>query len=241
MNEINYSPPVNPIPANIDPTKPPMIVQPSSKTPWIKIFMGIVPVFAFVVTGIISFSMINNSRQKLTYQSSAKENVTKPKTNQYATLLPEASSSGCVLSLRYDATESASLKDEAKTELTKIKSRLENNEKGEDLLFEILNGQTKVQKDALDKERSTNRDAYLAKLKTLIGPFSKFQPENSPNFCFKNTKEINDKLTVFFYNLNPDFQTNFVKTAILRTSEPFQIYKSTQSGKTDYGWMLISK
>jgi hypothetical protein len=84
MDSMPFSSPVTPMPGNLEPTKPPVIQQSSSFTPapppsnssnapWMKIFMGIVPLFVFVVTGIISFSIINNKQQTLTYQSKAAE------------------------------------------------------------------------------------------------------------------------------------------------------------------------
>jgi hypothetical protein len=264
MDQTPFSTPVTPIPGNMDlttATKPPVIEQPinsansvpspmfrpaNDSAPVVKVAMGLIPLFVFVVTGIVSFSLINGNKNKtLQYQSKASEPVgysSKKAKTGYAALLPEATNSGCIFSLRYDAASaSATLKDNAKNAMLVIKSKLEKGEVGKDVLFEILNGQTKTDIETLNKELFTNPSSYQAKLKAMNNPYSAFQPGDSSNFCYTNTKEVNEKLTVYFYNLNPDFQTNFKNTTILRVSEPFQVYKSTQSGKTDYGWMIISK
>lgn len=230
-------PPVTPPPQTQTPVvEPPTITNPTEtmQTPpptqgnGVKVLMAIIPLLVFGVTGIISHAIANNNQQKLAYQSKAAEAQVVPTAFPYAKaggkMLVEASSSGCIFSLRYDATSaSATLKDEAKTEIDKIKQRLANGEKGEDILEEVTSGQ---------------KPGVKVDPKNLVAnPFAKFQPQDSPNFCFKNTSEVNTRLTQYFYQINPDFNTNFQN----KTVKPFMIYRTNQSGKTDYGWMIISK
>jgi len=60
---------------NPAPTTPAQNSDTSSSLPTAKIFMGIIPVFVFAVVGIISFSIVNDQKQKATFQSSAAEPV----------------------------------------------------------------------------------------------------------------------------------------------------------------------
>lgn len=247
--------PVTPPPQTQTPAvEPPTITNPTEtmQTPpptqgnGVKILMGIIPLLVFGVTGIISYAIVNNNQQKLAYQSKAAETQAVPTAFPYAKaggkMLAEASSSGCIFSLRYDATSaSATLKDETKTEIDKIKTKLASGEKGEDVLFEVLNGETKELSNTKKQEYITNRNLYLTKYKNFVNPFDKFQVNYSPNFCFKNTKEVNSQLSSVFYSLNPTFQQNFLKQQSSTISDPFQINKSTNSGNIDYGWMLIQK
>lgn len=222
---------------------PPIISQnktyASSNLALTKVLLGIIPLLIFTATGIISYSLVNNAKQTATYQSSAKEISETPNIN--GKMLPLASDSGCIFSLRYDATESASLKTDALSEINKIKSRIENNENPENLMFEVKNGMTKEESATKQKEYYTDRSAYLTKYKNLVSPFAKFQVNASPNFCFQNTKEINNTLGEIFYSVNPNFMTEFNSVLPKTISKPFEINKSSESGTIDYGWMIIKK
>lgn len=231
------SPPTLPEPPTVPNETPKIqIIKPGSQdqntsgSSSVKILMAIIPLIVFSVTGLVSYSIVNNKQQALTYQSKAAGQTAAPTTVAKKTvLLNEASVSGCIFSLRYDASSaSASLKDEAKTAIDKIKSRLAAGEKGEDILSEILNG-PKIDTVKFDPK------------KPPINLLSTFQPADSPNLCFKTTKEVNDRLTIYFYQINPDFQAIFEKTNAQNLLNPFTIYKSIESGKIDYAWMIIQK
>ncbi len=76
---VNNNGGTNPPPVQIQNTPPPSPLPPesppptSSSVPLTKILMGLIPLFAFIVTGVISYSIVNNRNRPTTYQSKASE------------------------------------------------------------------------------------------------------------------------------------------------------------------------
>jgi hypothetical protein len=230
------TPPQTPTPApTTAPTQAPLptpttttTVSSGSSVPVAKILLAVIPFFAFVVTGAISYTLMNQ-KAPVKYLSRASE------LSPSAAQIVEASKSGCVFSLRFDkdGMSDVTLKQEALDEMNKIKTRLTSGEKADDVIFQILNGETKT----AHQKRLTD---YLQTKKfiPLTNPLAKFNPESTPNFCYENSAARDQRLGQFFYDNNSAFKQNLVTKEI---SDPFLIYQSSDSTKIESGWMLIQK
>ena len=162
--------------------------------------------------------------------------IKEDKVNQ-TTEFPSDNKKGCIFSLRYDDLNKVNtdLKQEAKTEINKIKNQLGNGADGEETLSLLMPEITAEDYKTYFENRKNNKTEF----KFPENPYEKFQVNEAVNFCFENSQERYKNLGEFFYEINPSIEKQLDKLSPREISEPFLIYKTSSKGVIDYAWAII--
>lgn len=149
---------------------------------------------------------------------------------------------GCVVTFGFvkNGQVDPSLEPKALAEINKIKDKIRAGLKCDEVLSLVSRGMTQQEEAAFKAQIKANPVGATARFRNFVNPFSAFLEGISTNFAFDGSLNRHEKLGEFFYQDNPDFRTNLLKLVAGGVTEPFPIYWSSDTGKTKYGYMIIS-